>query len=260
MACTGGAAGACDAIVLPAVQRMRDRAFYLRNSSCDAGTPPFLLMVVLNSSEVTPLQHGIEESYTLTIAVAVDAAPRPETRATLVAANQWGALHGLSTLGQLIAVSADYSHYELSTGQLPLHIEDGPRVAWRSLLLDSGRHFLSPAILKRVVDTMAASHLNVLHWHAVDDASFPLCLDDALPGACEGQGYRDPWGTPLKYDKAWLREFVEYATARGVRIMVELDLPAHSMGLWRARPEVFVGLGRKIVALCYRSSILYHIH
>ena len=44
----------------------------------------------------------------------------------------------------------------------------------------------------------------------------------------------------MKYDKPWLKEFVQYATARGVRIMIEMDLPAHSMSLWRAKPELFV--------------------
>ena len=56
---------------------------------------------------------------------------------------------------------------------------------------------------------MAASHLNVLHWHATDDESWPLCLD-ALPGACETQTYRDPWGRPANYGKPWVEEFVRY--------------------------------------------------
>ena len=230
--CTGGAASACESIVQPAVQRMRSAAFYLRNA-CPHDTPPFELTIVLNSSQETPLQHGVEEAYTLTIDAVAGA-----TQARIEAANQWGSLHGLNTLGQLVRASAD-RHHEISAS-LPLRIEDGPRVRWRSLLVDTSRHFLSPAILKRAVDTMAASHLNVLHWHATDDASFPLCLDDSLPGACESNTYRDPWGVAMTYGKQWLKEFVQYATARGVRIMVELDLPAHSMSLWRARPELFV--------------------
>jgi hexosaminidase len=258
-ACTGGAADheACEGIVLPAVQRMRDSVFYLRNcSSCSSavGARPFVLAIRLNSSAVSPLQHGVEESFTLTISSkaapagttadgAAAAGGGTTTEATLTASNQWGVLHGLQILGQLIVASDNYTYYHLnlnSTQHLPLHIEDGPRVAWRSLLIDTARHYLSPALLKRTVDTMAASHLNVLHWHATDDASFPICLDDSLPGTCEAQSYRDPWGTPLVYSKAWLRDFIAYANARGVRIMLELDLPAHSMSLWRARPDLFV--------------------
>merc|ERR1712216_178169 len=101
-----------------------------------------------------------------------------------------------------------------------------------------GRHFLRPETLKHAVDTMSASHLNALHWHMSDDETFPLCLD-TLPGLCE-QVYRDPWGNPAKYDKSFASELVNYARQRGVRVMLELDLPGHSWSLARAAPHLFV--------------------
>lgn len=56
---------------------------------------------------------------------------------------------------------------------------DGPSFAHRGVLLDTARHFLPLSALLRTVDAMAASKLNVLHWHATDSHSFPLLL----PGA-----------------------------------------------------------------------------
>ena len=103
--------------------------FYLRNA-CPHDTPPFELTIVLNSSEETPLQHGVEEAYTLTIDASAGA-----TLARIEAANQWGSLHGVNTLGQLVRASADNRHHEISAS-LPLRIEDGPRVRWRSLLIE----------------------------------------------------------------------------------------------------------------------------
>jgi hexosaminidase len=56
-------------------------------------------------------------------------------------------------------------------------------------MIDTSRHFLSVAQIKRAVDAMAASKLNDLHWHITDDQSFPLCLE-AHPQLCQLSAYR----------------------------------------------------------------------
>ena len=55
-----------------------------------------------------------------------------------------------------------------------MQINDGPRFRWRGLLLDSARHFQSPAYIREFIDWMALHKLNVLHWHLTDDEGFRI--------------------------------------------------------------------------------------
>ena len=64
----------------------------------------------------------------------------------------------------------------------PVHILDRPRFAWRGLLLDSARHYQSPAFIERLIDWMALHKLNVLQWHFTDDQGWRLPIE-RLPEA-----------------------------------------------------------------------------
>src|SRR5207244_4198655 len=86
--------------------------------------------------------------------------------ATLNAATTVGALRGLETALQLI--SSDSAGWYLPSAQ----IEDRPRFPWRGLLIDVGRHWEPPEVIKRQLDGMAAVKLNVLHWHLSEDQGF----------------------------------------------------------------------------------------
>lgn len=53
-------------------------------------------------------------------------------------------------------------------------VVDKPLFNHRGVLLDTSRNFMPVNIIKRTLDGMAASKLNVFHWHATDSHSFPL--------------------------------------------------------------------------------------
>ena len=131
----------------------------------------------LESKNVERLDFGINESYSISISTAPSGAPR----ASIGAATVFGALRALETFTQLAtsmtagaAVPSD------------VRIEDSPRFPYRGLMIDTGRHWLPVPFIEHIMDAMAASKLNILHWHITDDQAFPLDLDSVPELAAKG--------------------------------------------------------------------------
>ena len=51
----------------------------------------------------------------------------------------------------------------------------------RGLMIDTGRNYLTPTVIKMAIDTMAYTKLNLLHWHIVDDECAPPAPPSAAP-------------------------------------------------------------------------------
>ena len=129
----------------------------------------------------------------------------------------WGGLHALATLTQLVT----------DAGIPTCRIADGPRFGWRGVMVDVARHFIAVDVLKRTLDAMALTKLNVLHLHLTDD-----------------QGFRFPsrrfprlGDTGAQYTHDDLADLIDYAADRGVRVVPELNLPGHCTALLVAYPE-----------------------
>ena len=169
------------------------------------------------------LGPGTDESYTLR-------APNDGVGA-LAAPTMFGALHGLETLAQLLDIYG-VSPAARVIAQAPILVDDAPRFEYRGLLIDSARHFLPVAAIKRTVDALAYSKLNLLHWHIVDSSAFP-CGSRVYPQLA-AKGAYDPSAV---YSVEDLADVVAYAKARGVRVLPEWDVPGH--GKWGAGiPEI----------------------
>lgn len=74
--------------------------------------------------------------------------------ATLSAHTQWGALRGLESFSQLFRWTGSGDHSYVVTGT-PVEVRDWPRFPWRSVLLDSSRHFLTVSAVKSTLDAMS---------------------------------------------------------------------------------------------------------
>jgi len=75
----------------------------------------------------------------------------------------------------------------------------------------------------------------VLHWHAVDAQSFPI-ESETYPLLAEA----GCWGPGAVYSHADLQQVVQYALYRGVRVVVEFDMPGHAASWGRAYPNITV--------------------
>jgi len=149
---------------------------------------------------------------------------------SIQANSDFGALHGLTTLVQLITTSTTDS--TKGAWLLPqLTIDDKPRFSWRGLLIDSVRHFIPLNVLKRQLDGMAAAKFNVFHWHLTDDQGWRF----------ESKRYpklHQQASDNLFYSQAEIKELVHYASLLGIRVVPEFDVPGHASAIAVAYPEL----------------------
>jgi hexosaminidase len=178
------------------------------------GAPKLRIECASAGSEYPTL--GEDESYTLDVT---------SERALLNAPTRAGALHGLETFGQLVALGKD--GFEVAA----VHIEDKPRFPWRGLMLDSARHWMPLEVVRRNLDAMAAVKLNVFHWHLADDQGFRV--ESKRFPKLQGEG-----SDGLFYTQAEIRGVVAYARDRGIRVVPEFDIPGHTTAWMVGYPEL----------------------
>lgn len=171
--------------------------------------------------ELISVVASTDESYSLDV----------DTSKTIIKSKTvWGALHGLQTFAQLIV----WNGVNYTIPSVPISVTDYPRFPWRGYMLDTARHFLEISTLKRQIEAMAASKLNVFHWHAVDAESFPIEV------ASEPNLVKGAYSKSARYSKAQMQEIVAFAKARGVRTVIEFDVPGHAASWAAGEPGITV--------------------
>ncbi|EGF93470.1 glycosyl hydrolase family 20, catalytic domain protein [Asticcacaulis biprosthecium C19] len=161
----------------------------------------------------------------------------------VTAGTREGLFYGAVTLWQLATQDA-----ATGTAQVPaVVIADTPRFKWRGFMLDSVRHFQTPAQIKKIIDAMAIHKLNVLQWHLTDDQGWRLEIK-AYPKLTQKTAYRQEAGAagwkdskPLWYGGYYtqdqVRDIVAYAAARNITVVPEIDVPGHATAIITAYPE-----------------------
>ncbi|XP_042511208.1 beta-hexosaminidase 1 [Macadamia integrifolia] len=210
-----GGNGGDSSIVREAFQRYREIIF--KHSSGEKADYDLNKIKILVKSDNETLHLGVDESYSLYVAKQSDLSIFGD--ATIEANTVYGALRGLETFSQLC--SFNYGTKSVEVHKAPWLIQDEPRFVFRGLLLDTSRHYLPIGIIKQVIESMSYAKLNVLHWHIIDEQSFPL----------EIPSYPNLWkGAYSKWERYTVEdalEIVEFAKMRGINIMAEIDVPGH---------------------------------
>ncbi|NMM50136.1 beta-N-acetylhexosaminidase [Marinigracilibium pacificum] len=171
--------------------------------------------LIIKTEEEAPLNLGADESYKLEITTS---------RIEISAKTDVGAMYALQTLLQLVKSNEEGYYFPALT------IDDSPRFKWRGIMLDVSRHFMSVETVKRQLDLMHAVKFNVMHWHLTDDQgwrvesdSFPLLTQKASDGKF--------------YTKEQVKDVIDYAYDRGIRVVPEFDVPGHATAILTAYPE-----------------------
>jgi len=192
--------------------------FNKQQSSSLAERQNFDVEITVTGQE-TQLGLETDESYDLAVQTVGDT-----TTATIIAGTYYGARHALETLSQLVAFD------ELSNSLQVVKtakISDAPQFRYRGMLLDTGRNYYPKEEILSLLDTMATNKLNTFHWHISDAASFPLYTQRQPEMTLYGA-----YSPSKVYYPQDVREIVEYANQRGIRVVPELDAPAHAGAGW----------------------------
>lgn len=175
-----------------------------------------------------------------------------------------GAFYGLQTLWQLMPV--EIYNGERVTSQVEwkvpvVEIYDKPQYSWRGMHLDVSRHFFPVEFVKKYIDLIAMHKMNTFHWHLTDDNGWRIEIKK-YPLLTEIAGWRVdrehlPWAQrPLQqpgetatyggfYTQEEIKEVVEYAAARHVTIIPEIEMPGHTSEVFTAYPQ-FSCSGEKV--------------
>ncbi|MCR5799351.1 MAG: YfhO family protein [Lachnospiraceae bacterium] len=136
-------------------------------------------------------------------------------------------------------------------GKLPCGtLRDYPEYEVRGFVLDVARRPIETDMLYAIVDDMADNYMNTLQLHFNDnDIISSSGYDKTVAGArelysafrlesdIEANGQKLT-SEDLYYTDEEIKALTEYAEARGVRIVPEIDTPAHCMSLTKLFPEM----------------------
>ena len=156
-------------------------------------------------------------------------------RITISASSENGVLYAFQSLSQIVMENGNSVTLPVCT------IIDEPAFPWRAFMLDESRHFHGMETVKKLLDEMARLKMNTFHWHLVDDPGWRIEIKKypelTKIGSLRDFSHRDltpeKWnetfpGKRMFYTQEEIREVIEYASERGIKIMPEIEVPGHA--------------------------------
>lgn len=184
------------------------------------------------------------------------------------ASSEQGLFYAVQSIIQLLPVTTSDELFIPS-----VDIIDYPRFDYRGMHLDVSRHFFDVAFIKQYIDYLALHKMNYFHWHLTDDHGWRIEIkkypklteigawrNGSIIGLWPGKGNQNikyqvlpneikitPKDAVIKtdgirhggfYTQEQIKEVVDYAAKRYITIIPEIEMPAHSMALLAAYPEL----------------------
>lgn len=121
-------------------------------------------------------------------------------------------------------------------------IIDSPQYEVRGFVLDAGRKFIPLDYLYALINSMSYYKMNTLSLH-LNDNGFDYYYDndwDKTPAAfrMESDLFPELTARDGAYTKQEYRDLEKFAASKGVEIIPEIDVPAHSLAFTRFKPEI----------------------
>jgi hexosaminidase len=155
-----------------------------------------------------------------------------------------GLVHGMQTLRQLWSVQQGALKVPFA------NIHDYPRFSYRGMHLDVSRHFFPVSFIKQYIDLLSLYKFNTFHWHLTDDQGWRIEIkkypelqsiaawrDETmighkkeLPHRFDGKRYGG------FYSQEQVKEIVQYAAARHITVIPEIEMPGHAQAALAAYP------------------------
>jgi hexosaminidase len=167
------------------------------------------------------------------------------------AAKPAGLFYACQTIKQLLPAEIDgvYPVEKLDMSVPCLKIKDVPRFSYRGYLLDAARYFIPLSSVKRTLESMAFYKMNTFHWHLTDYQGWRLQIMQypnlTISGSkieqtkwlFEGSDFiEDKIPSGGFYTQQEVKELIEYANKLHIRIIPEIDVPAHSLAAIASYP------------------------
>jgi hexosaminidase len=178
-----------------------------------------------------------------------------------------GLFWGVQTIRQLLPPGIESGEKQALPLIIPTGtIRDYPEYGHRGTMLDVGRHFFGVDAVKRYIDFLVALKMNVMHLHLTEDQGWRIEIKSwpnltAHGGSTEVGGGEGGFFTQEQYT-----EIVNYAAARHVLIIPEIDMPGHTNAALASyaelncdgkATELYTGTEVGFSSLCVDKKITY---
>ncbi|WP_018683396.1 beta-N-acetylhexosaminidase [Actinokineospora enzanensis] len=180
-------------------------------------------------------------------------------RATISADTPAGLFLGVQTLRQLLPAWVESpTRVDGPWRVQAVTVADYPRFAYRGVMLDVARSYLTVPEIERYLDDAVRFKINILHLHLTDDQAWRLAIDQpaANPsgldygalirvgslGGSDQLGNGTPLGTGPAirgyYTQGDYADIVAYAKSRFVTVVPEIDTPGHTNAALASIPRL----------------------